>query len=152
MNCQSWLRQIIPIIQPPTPSDDEFKTADKVECIGFLLGAVGCPVLRPFSPPVMAVQFDQIMPEISSEAKNEMNCDSESRLPPPPPNPCSYPAENHPSAAEGFPLFQVTSLRRGGTRGPIAANKASPSCLTQGSSVRGSLIGLRRVQGYPITT
>lgn len=41
MNCQSWLCQIIPIIQPPTPSDDEFKTADKVECIGFLLGAVG---------------------------------------------------------------------------------------------------------------
>lgn len=28
--------------------------------------------------PVMAVQFYQMVREISSEAKNEMNCDSES--------------------------------------------------------------------------
>lgn len=51
-----------------------------MECIGFLLGAVGGALLpgRPEPPPVMAVQFYQITEEISSEAKNEMNCDFES--------------------------------------------------------------------------
>lgn len=54
-------------------------------------------------------------------------------------DPCSYPGKNHLRGAQGFPLFQVTSLRPC-TQDPIATNKAGPSCLTQGSNVRGSLM------------
>lgn len=66
------------LAQPP--ANDEFKTADKVECIGFLLKAVcsALPLGQLEPLPVMAVQFYQITEEISSEGKNEMNCDSES--------------------------------------------------------------------------
>lgn len=80
MKCQSWLGQNYSYHLAEPPANDEFKTADKVECIGFLLGAVGSalPLGRPEPLPVMAVQFYQITEEISSEAKNEMNCDSES--------------------------------------------------------------------------
>jgi hypothetical protein len=105
-----------------TTNNDEFKTADKVECIGFLLGGgrqrfAAWPGPSPL--PVMAVQFYQIKEEISSEAKNEMNCDSESGYP------ALIPGKNHPSGAQGFPLFQVTSLRPC-TQDPIATNKAGP--------------------------
>lgn len=89
VNCKYWFlkwsvnlgwAEIIPIIWLNPQQNREFKTADKVECIGFLLGAVGGALLpaRPEPPPVMAVQFYQITEEISSEAKNEMNCDFES--------------------------------------------------------------------------
>lgn len=80
MKCQSWLGQDYSYHLAQPPANDEFKTADKVECIGFLLGAVGSalPLGQPEPLPVMAVQFYQITEEISSEAKNEMNCDSES--------------------------------------------------------------------------
>lgn len=80
MKCQSWLGQDYSYHLAQAPANDEFKTADKVECIGFLLGAVDSALLlgRLEPLPVMAVQFYQITEEISSEAKNEMNCDSES--------------------------------------------------------------------------
>jgi len=80
MKCQSRLGQDYSYHLAQPLANDEFKTADKVECIGFLLGAVGSalPLGRPEPLPVMAVQFYQITEEISSEAKNEMNCDSKS--------------------------------------------------------------------------
>lgn len=88
-NCKYWFlkwsvnlgwAKIIPIIKLNPQQNDEFKTADKVECIGFLLGADGGALLLGLPEPlsVMAVQIYQITEEISSEAKNEMNCDSES--------------------------------------------------------------------------
>lgn len=103
------------------------KTADEVERIGFSV--------RSREPePVMAVQFYQMAREISSEAKNEMNCDSESG------STALIRVKIILAGAEGFPLLRVTSLRRG-TPSPIEANKAALSCLTQGSSVRAGLIG-----------
>lgn len=82
----------------------------------------------------MAVQFYQMAHEISSEAKNEMNCDSESG------STALIRVKIIRAGAEGFPLLRVTSLQRG-TASPIEANKAALSCLTQGSSVRAGLIG-----------
>lgn len=70
MNCQSQLVRLF----LSSSCYDEFKTADKVECIGFLLRAVKGLYSESL---VIVVQFYQITAEISSGVKNEMNCDSE---------------------------------------------------------------------------
>lgn len=72
MNCQSQSGRLF----LSSCCDDEFKTADKVECIGFLLRAVEGGFTQ--QGLVIVVQFYQITAEISSGLKNEMDCDSES--------------------------------------------------------------------------
>lgn len=81
MKCQSWLGRdyFYHLAQPPATMNSKLLTKGSVQ--DFCQGAVSSalPLGRPAEPsPVMAVQFYQITEEISSEAKNEMNCDSES--------------------------------------------------------------------------
>ena len=97
MNCQSQLVRLF----LSSCCDDEFKTADKVECIGFLLRAVkGLYSAEPRNS--CSILSDNSWDLIRSEKWNELWLWIRiSTL---------IPDKNHQTAAEGFILFQVTSL------------------------------------------
>lgn len=97
MNCQSRLVRLF----LSSCCDDEFKTADKVECIGFLLRAVkGLYSAEPSNS--CSILSDNSWDLIRSEKWNELWLGIRiSTL---------IPDKNHQAAAAGFILFQVTSL------------------------------------------
>lgn len=97
MNCQSQLVRLF----LSSCCDDAFKTADKVECIGFLLRAVkGLYSAEPSNS--CSILSDNSWDPISAEKWNELWLQIRiSTL---------SPDKNHQTAAEGFILLQVTSL------------------------------------------
>lgn len=97
MNCQSQLVRLF----LSSCCDDEFKTADKVECIGFLLRAVkGLYSAEPSNS--CSILSDNSWDLIRSEKWNELWLGIRiSTL---------IPDKNHQTAWKGFILFQVTSL------------------------------------------
>ena len=97
MNCQSQLVRLF----LSSCCNDEFKTADKVECIGFLLRAVkGLYSAEPSNS--CSILSDNSWDLIRSEKWNELWLWIRiSTL---------IPDKNHQTAGKGFILFQVTSL------------------------------------------
>lgn len=97
MNCQSQLVRLF----LSSCCDDEFKTADKVECIGFLLRAVkGLYSAEPSNS--CSILSDNSWDLISTEKWNELWLWIRiSTL---------IQDKNHQTAVESFILFQVTSL------------------------------------------
>lgn len=132
MNCQSQLVRLF----LSSCYDDGFKTADKVECIGFLLRAVkGLYSAEPSNS--CSILSDNSWDLIRSEKWNELWVRiTISAL---------IPDKNHQTAAKGFILFQVTSLLAGTE---VELLWAEPTFLSHpGSSLRGSLMGSQHVKG-----
>lgn len=132
MNCQSQLVRLF----LSSSCYDEFKTADKVECIGFLLRAVkGLYSAEPRNS--CSILSDNSWDLIRSEKWNELWLWTRiSTL---------IPDKNHQTAAQGFILFQVTSLLASTEAELLSAAPTFPS--HPGSSLRGSLTGSQHGKG-----
>lgn len=132
MNCQSQLVRLF----LSSCCDDEFKTADKVECIGFLLRAVkGLYSAEPRNS--CSILSDNSWDLIRSEKWNELWLWIRiSTL---------IPDKNHQTAAEGFILFQVTPLLA--AQKPNCSQQRRLPCFTPGSSLRASLMGSQHGKG-----
>lgn len=132
MNCQSQLVRLF----LSSCCDDEFKTADKVECIGFLLRAVkGLYSAEPRNS--CSILSDNSWDLIRSEKWNELWLWIRiSTL---------IPDKNHHTAAEGFILFQVTSLLASTEVELLSAVPSFP--FHPGSSLKGSLMGSQHGKG-----
>lgn len=132
MNCQSQLVRLF----LSSCCDDEFKTADKVECIGFLLRAVkGLYSAEPSNS--CSILSDNSWDLIRSEKWNELWLWIRiSAL---------IPDKNHQTAAKGFILFQVTSLLAGTE---VELLWADPTFTSHpGSGPRVSLMGSQHGEG-----